>query len=95
MRPPPPESIDAADALGLLIIGAVEHLISRDHCCFNCCMVCAGLAFYWTQASHIADLAVGQALDGQSADWFSDGAVNWPYLVLFWHTPADHVCPET
>lgn len=93
MRPPSPDSINEAHALGLLLIGAIDHLTARAYCCPHCCCPCAGLSFYWAYApEHVSETAVGLALGGQPVDWYTDQKINWPYLVQFWETPADHEC---
>lgn len=86
--------MDPARALGLLIVGAIDHLTSRPHCCPYCCAPCAGLSFYWDKMSEtVSETAVALALGDQTVNWrLSDGKINWPYLVLFWNTPDDHVC---
>lgn len=95
MRLPKPHDVDPAVALGLLIIGAIDHLIATGTCCTTCCPLCAALLYYHDQLPVVADTGVEKALNGQFRDWqLDDATLNWPYLVQHW-TVSDasaHVC---
>lgn len=93
MRIPSPPVVDAAVALGLLLIAAIDHLTASSFCCPACCPACAALDFY--QNTQIADTATALALAGQHPTWqMADEMINWPYLNQFWNAPSEHACHD-
>lgn len=92
MRYPAPAQSDPGVALGQLIIGAIEHLTTRNFCCPDCCPLCNALNFYYDELPIVADTGVAKAHNGSPYEWQmpEDGTINWPYLRSFWEVPASH-----